>query len=136
MAKQRILFLCTGNSARSQMAEALLRDLAGEAYETASAGTHPAETVHPLAVEEMARRGLDIAGAVPKHLDDLPDLDYDLVVTVCDRAKEECPFLPGARMLHWSFPDPAAAEGDLESRRSFFREVADDIRRHLEQLTA
>lgn len=127
----RVLFLCTGNSARSQMAQALLRELGGEAYEVDSAGTRPAERVHPLAVAEMADRGIDITAARPRHLDDLPDLDYDLVITVCDRAREECPYLPGARMLHWGFPDPAAAEGDEAERRRVFNRVAADIERRL-----
>jgi len=129
----RVLFLCTGNSARSQMARALLDALGGDDYEVDSAGTRPTETVHPLAVAEMASRGLDISDARPRHLDELPDLDYDLVITVCDRAREECPFLPGAKMLHWGFPDPAAVEGDETVRRRAFTRTAADIERRLRE---
>jgi ArsR family transcriptional regulator, arsenate/arsenite/antimonite-responsive transcriptional repressor / arsenate reductase (thioredoxin) len=107
----RVLFLCTGNSARSQMAEALVRDRTGGAVDAASAGSRP-KPVHPHAVTVMAARGIDIAGARPKHLDEFTGLRFDRVITLCDRVKEVCPEFPGhPRPVHWSLPDPAADPG-------------------------
>lgn len=124
---RRVLVLCTGNSARSQMAEALLRHLAGDAVEVASAGTQPS-IVHPLAVRAMAERGVDISAQRSKHLDEMTDRAFDWVITVCDNAAESCPVFPGAtRRLHWSFPDPAAAEGDEDQRLDAFRRVRDAL---------
>jgi arsenate reductase len=136
MDRLRVLFLCSGNSCRSQMAEGFARKLFGDRTEVASAGTEPAARVHPLAVEVMAGRGVDISSARAKGLDDLPDLRFDLVVTVCDRAREVCPLMPGARMLHWDIPDPAAVRGSVEKRREFFARTADDIRARVEGLGA
>jgi len=132
----RILFLCTGNSCRSQMAEGFARKSFGDRAEVASAGTEPADRVNPLAVEAMRRLGVDISSARAKGLDGLPDLRFDLVVTVCDRAREACPLLPGARMLHWNIPDPAAFHGSPDERREFFARTADDIRERVEGLGA
>ena len=130
----RILFLCTGNSARSQMAEALLRQAAAEAdvaIEVASAGTEP-KGVNPLTVEVMSEAGIDVDGAESKHLDRFLGERWDYVVTVCDQAQESCPIFPGAgRTLHWSFPDPAAATGTVEERLATFRAVRDDIHEHI-----
>lgn len=124
---RRVLVLCTGNSARSQMAEGLLRHLAGDAVEVASAGTRPS-TVHPLAVRAMAERGVDISGQRSKHLDEMSGRSFDWVITVCDNAAESCPIFPGeARRLHWSFPDPAAVEGDEDHRLDGFRRVRDAL---------
>jgi len=134
--RPRLLFLCTGNSCRSQMAEGFARKLFGDRAEVASAGTEPADRVHPLAVETMRRFGVDISSARAKALDDLPDLRFDLVVTVCNRAREACPLLPGARMLHWDIPDPVAFEGSPAERREFFTRTADDIRARVEGLGA
>ncbi|OGD72373.1 MAG: hypothetical protein A2Y64_00025 [Candidatus Coatesbacteria bacterium RBG_13_66_14] len=132
----RLLFLCTGNSCRSQMAEGFARNLFGDRVEAASAGTEPAGRVNPLAVEAMRRLGVDISAARAKGLDDLPDPRFDLVVTVCDRAREACPLMPGARMLHWDIPDPAAFRGTAEERREFFARTAEDIRVRVEGLGA
>jgi arsenate reductase (thioredoxin) len=125
---QRVLFLCTGNSARSQLAEAMLRVLGGAAFEVASAGTHPAG-VHPLTVQVLAEVGIDASSARSKHLDEFIAEPWDLVVTVCDAAAEACPVFPGARHLeHWSFADPAAVEGPPEHRLAAFRATRDAIR--------
>ncbi|HUF37510.1 MAG TPA: ArsR family transcriptional regulator [Anaerolineales bacterium] len=120
----RILFLCTHNSARSQMAEGLLRSLDGSGVLAFSAGTEPA-TVHPLAVRAMDDLGIDITGQHAKTLDLYRDEPFDYVITVCDRARENCPIFPGhPEQIHWSFPDPAAAEGPEETRFQAFRETA------------
>ena len=127
-----MLFLCTHNSARSQMAEAWLRALAGERFEVASAGTE-ATRVHPLAVRAMAEVGVDLAGHASKRLDRFLDEPWDWVITVCDSANERCPVFPGgARRLHWSFDDPSRAEGTEEERAAVFRRVRDEIRARLE----
>lgn len=125
--KKKVLFLCTGNSCRSQMAEGWLRHLAGDRYETASAGTQPAG-LNPDAVEVMRELGIDIAAHQSKHLNQFLDVRFDHVITVCDRAREACPIFPGASsMLHWSFDDPAAARGSDEERRAVFKRVRDEI---------
>jgi arsenate reductase len=129
--KERVLFLCTHNSARSQMAEAWLRALAGDRYEVASAGTE-ATRVHPLALQAMAEAGVDLAGHVSKTLDRFVGERWDWVITVCDAANEACPVFPGAaRRLHWSFDDPSRAAGDDEARLTVFRRVRDEIRARL-----
>ncbi|MCK6457380.1 MAG: arsenate reductase ArsC [Phycisphaerae bacterium] len=126
---KRVLILCTGNSCRSQMAEALWRNLAAGAWDACSAGTRPAGYVHPLAIDVMRELGIDIAPQRSKHIDELADREFDLVVTVCENARETCPTLPGAkRTLHWPFDDPVAAIGTDEQRRSEFRRVRDRIR--------
>lgn len=127
-AVQRVLFLCTGNSARSQLAEALLRTLGGRAFEVASAGTHPAG-VHPLTTHVLAEVGVDVAGARSKHLDEFLDQAWDHVITVCDDAAEACPVFPGAANLqHWSFADPAAVRGSAADRLAAFRLTRNAIR--------
>lgn len=132
----RVLFLCTHNSSRSQMAEGLLRARGGGRYAAFSAGTHP-RGVHPLAVRAMAELGIDIgeaAGYRTKGLDEFAGQTFDLVVTVCDDAAEECPFFPGARRQeHWGFPDPSAATGDEEERLAAFRRVRDAIAARLDR---
>ena len=130
--RKRVLILCTGNSCRSQMAEGLVNnDLAGR-WEARSAGTRPAAAVHPLAVRAMAELGIDIAGAVPRHVDTLVGESWDLVITVCDSARESCPVFPHpVEQLHVAFPDPALATGSDEERLAVFRAVRDDIRRRL-----
>ncbi len=123
--KQRVLFLCTGNSARSQMAEALLRLIAGDYFDACSAGTHPAG-LNPMTVEAMQELGVDVRHHRSKHVEEFQGQAFDYVVTVCDRAKETCPVFPGARNLrHWSFDDPAAAPG--AERRKVFQLVRDEI---------
>jgi arsenate reductase len=126
-ARQRVLFLCTHNSARSQMAEGLLRHLAGDRFEVASAGTE-ATSVRPEAIEAMAELGVDISGQSSKTLERYLGEPFDHVVTVCDDANEACPVFPGARSrLHWSFRDPSRAEGSEEERLQVFKMVRDEI---------
>ena len=128
-----VLFLCTHNSARSQMAEGLLRHLAGDRFESYSAGTE-ATHVRPLAVRAMDEIGIDISGQESKTLNRYLGVPFDYVVTVCDEANEACPFFPGAKnRLHWSFEDPAQATGSEEERLAAFRRVRDEIREHVEQ---
>jgi len=127
-----VLVICTGNSCRSQMAEGWIRHLLGDRVEVASAGTHPAREVSPLAVRVMAEAGIDIADQVPEHLSVYGDEPWDLVVTVCGGAREECPVFPGAaRTIHVGFDDPWAAEGTEEERLAVYRAVRDGIRREL-----
>jgi arsenate reductase len=122
-----VLFLCTHNSARSQMAEGLLRHLAGDRFEVASAGTE-ATSVRPEAIEAMAELGVDISGQSSKTLERYLEDPFDQVVTVCDDANEACPVFPGAKSrLHWSFRDPSRAEGSEEERLEVFRKVRDEI---------
>ncbi len=121
----RILFLCTGNSARSQMAEALLPLIGGKDFETASAGTNPAG-LNPVTVEALREIGVDWQGRRSKHVEEFVGQSFDYVITVCDRAKESCPVFPGShKLLHWSFDDPAAAPPAI--RLDEFRRVRDEI---------
>ncbi len=128
---QRVLFLCTHNSSRSQMAEGLLRARGGTRYQVFSAGTHP-RAVHPLAIKAMAELGIDIsekAGHRAKGIEEFESEEpMDLVVTVCDEAAEECPYFPRAlHQEHWGFPDPSAATGTEAERLAVFRQVRDAI---------
>lgn len=124
--KERVLFLCTGNSARSQMAEGWLRHLAGDRFEVFSAGTHPVG-LNPGSVESMAEVGIDISGHRSKSAVEFLSMPIDYVITVCDRAKETCPRWSGAvRLIHWRFDDPAALSDAVE-RRQVFRRVRDEI---------
>jgi arsenate reductase (thioredoxin) len=126
----RVLFVCTANSARSQMAEGLARALALPAVEVASAGTHPSR-VHPQAIEAMRERGIDIGNQRSKRIDEVGG-PFDYVVTLCDDAAQACPTLPARRArLHWSLPDPAAAAGSEAERLRVFRQVRDEIERRL-----
>jgi arsenate reductase (thioredoxin) len=128
-----VLFLCTHNSARSQMAEGLLRHFAGNRFEVMSAGTE-ATHVRPLAVRAMDELGIDISGHKCKTLKQYLGQPIDYVITVCDEANEACPFFPEARQrLHWALPDPAAAEGTEEERLEVFRLVRDRLRDHIEE---
>ncbi len=132
---KRILVLCTGNSARSQMAEGFLRELGGGRFEAYSAGSEPAERVNPLAVQAMAETGIDISAQQPKDLGVYDDQEFDLVITVCDNARQSCPMFLGARgNVHWSLEDPAAAEGSEDERLAVFRAIRDEIRRRVEHL--
>lgn len=125
--KQRVLILCTGNSARSQMAEGLWRHLGGDRYAVFSAGTHPSQ-VRPEAITVMAELGIDLTGHRSKSVDEFAGQHFDLVVTVCDHARELCPLYPATtRRLHWSFLDPAAVEGPEELRLAAFRNIRDQI---------
>lgn len=131
MNKQRVLFLCTHNSARSQMAEGFLRALAGDRFEVASAGTQ-ATRVHPLAVRAMAALAIDLNGHTSKIVDDLVEQPWDYVITVCDAANETCPVFPKkSSRLHWSFEDPSEAAGTDEQRLEVFRRVRDQIKRRI-----
>jgi arsenate reductase len=130
--KKRVLLLCTGNSCRSQMAEGLINHLLGERWQARSAGTAPAAGVHPLAVRAMAEAGIDISAGRPEHVRVYLDQTWDLVVTVCDSARETCPTFPRpVPKLHVSFFDPAAAEGSEGERLAVFRRVRDEIRDRL-----
>lgn len=134
--KQRVLFLCTGNSARSQMAEGWLRHLAGDRFEVLSAGTHPAGLNHG-SVDAMAEVGIDISGHRSKNAMEFLSEPFDYVITVCDRAKESCPVWSGAKqLLHWNFDDPAGIADAYERRRAFSRvrdEIAARIRQFLDE---
>lgn len=131
--KRRVLILCTGNSARSQMAEALLRHLAGDRVEVCSAGTRPV-AVNPLAVEAMREVGIDISAQRSKSVSEFEKQRFDTVITVCDSAAKECPVFPGApQRIHWSLPDPGAVSGSLEERRQTFRDVRDALERRLRE---
>lgn len=134
--RQRVLFLCTHNSARSQMAEAMLRAWAGERYEVHSAGT-VATTVNPLAVAVMDELGIDLREQESKALERFLSEPFDLVVTVCDEARDSCPVFPGARRReHWSFEDPSAATGTEEERLVVFRRVRDGLADRVRALAA
>jgi arsenate reductase len=126
--KARVLFLCTHNSARSQMAEGLLRHLAGDRFEAYSAGTE-ATHVRRLAIRAIDEIAVDISGQESKTLERYLREPFDYVITVCDDANEACPVFPGAKnRRHWSLPDPSAAEGTEEERLAVFRSVRDGIR--------
>jgi arsenate reductase len=131
---KRVIFICTDNSARSQMAEGLLRHLAGERFQPYSAGTAPTH-LHPLAVAAMQEIGIDISGQRAKDARGYVGQEFDYVITVCDQAREACPLFPGARrQLHWSLPDPAAADGEETVRLVAFRQVRDDLAARIRQL--
>ncbi|HET8797240.1 MAG TPA: arsenate reductase ArsC [Thermoanaerobaculia bacterium] len=134
--KTRVLFLCTHNSARSQMAEGLLRSLASDRFDAWSAGTE-ATHVRPLAIAAMRELGIDLTSHTSKTIDSLRDRTFDVVITVCDSANEACPVFPGGtKRLHWSFDDPAAATGSEEERLTVFRRVRDEIASRLRQALA
>jgi arsenate reductase len=127
MTKPRVLFLCTGNSARSQMAEGFLRHLAGDRFEVASAGIDPSR-VHPLAVAVMREVGIDISGHSSKAVGGFLGQHFAYLITVCDNARERCPIFPGVSLrLHWALQDPAAAPGGDAERLTVFRRTRDDI---------
>ena len=131
--RSRVLFLCTHNSARSQMAEGLLRHLAGDRFEVYSAGTE-ATHVRPLAIRAMDEIGVDISGQESETLDRYLEEPFDYVITVCDDANEACPFFPGATTrLHWSLRDPSQARGSEEVRLAAFRSVRNELRSRIEQ---
>jgi len=134
--KKRVLILCTGNSARSQMAEGLLRHDAGDRFEVASAGVNPTE-VRSEAIEAMREIGIDISGHRSKSVDEFVEQEFDYVITVCDNANEQCPVFPGeTKRLHWSFTDPAAIVGDHKTRLAMFRQVRDQIKNRLKEFVA
>jgi len=123
----RVLFLCTHNSARSQMAEGILRELGGKRVEVFSAGSEPT-SIHPLALRIMASRGIDLRMQRSKHLEEFLGQNFDYVITVCDRIREVCPIFPGdPEQIHWSFPDPVAVEGNLKNQESSFEKTAREL---------
>jgi len=125
--KTRVLFLCTGNSCRSQMAEGALRELAGDRFEASSAGTTPTR-INPTAVRVMAEIAMDISAQRSKSVVEMMGEQFDYVVTVCDNARESCPVVPGGALkLHWSFDDPTTAQGTVEEQLEVFRRVRDEI---------
>jgi arsenate reductase len=127
----RVLFLCTGNSARSIMAEALLAKLGGPAFAVYSAGTNP-KGINPYTVRVLAEAHLDARGLHSKHMDQFVGETFDYVITVCDQAAEQCPMFPNEpRRIHWSFPDPAAVEGTDDQRLAAFRQTMKEMRNRL-----
>jgi len=131
MEKKQILILCTGNSARSQMAEALINARRDD-WQAVSAGTQPAERVNPYALRALEEIGINTQGSRPTHIDEFIGRPFDMVITVCDDANENCPVWPGqGRRIHVGFPDPAKAEGTDEEIMEVFRSVRDDIERRL-----
>lgn len=129
MTKRRVLILCTGNSCRSQMAEALVNHDLAECWSAYSAGTEPSGYVHPLAIEAMAEIGIDVSEGESKAVNTFRDMSFDVVVTVCDDAAENCPlWLGSGRVVHIGFPDPAAATGSKGEKLVTFRQVRDNIR--------
>ncbi len=136
-APLRILILCTGNSARSQIAEALFGAKGGGRFVAASAGSRPAARVNPFAVEVLAEAGIEWRGRTPRGMDGLDQERWDFVITVCDRARESCPFFPNQPVLaHWGMPDPAEGEGSDEVKRAAFRDAFITLNRRIELLLA
>ena len=134
--KKRVLILCTGNSARSQMAEGLLRHDAGDRFEVASAGVDPTN-VRPEAIEVMREIGIDISRHRSKSVDEFAEQKFDYVITVCDNANQRCPIFPGdMKRIHWSIDDPASIEGDENSRVAAFRRGRDELRHRLRLFAA
>jgi arsenate reductase (thioredoxin) len=130
-SKAKVLILCTGNSARSQMAEGLLRHDAGDYFEVASAGTHPSR-VRAEAIAVMKELGIDITSHRSKSVEEFAGREFDFVITVCDNARESCPVFPSAtQRIHWSIPDPAAVQGSNEERLAAFRQARDALRERL-----
>ena len=135
--KRRVLILCTGNSCRSQMAEAWWRKLGGGHWEVHSAGSRPAGFVHPRAAAVMREAGMDLSGHHSKSVEAFRGQTFDVVVTVCDGARDACPSFPGGTVrLHWPFEDPAKATGDSAERDAVFRRVRDAIRERIEAFLA
>lgn len=130
--QRRVLILCTGNSARSQMAEALVNARRGDQWQAVSAGTRPAPRVHPAALAALAEIGIQTSGSTPKHIDQFTGQPFDVVITVCDDAAENCPVWFGqGQREHISFPDPAKATGSDADVLAAFRSVRDDIERRV-----
>ncbi len=124
---QKVLFICTHNSARSQIAEGLLNTIYGDKYEAFSAGIEKTR-VNPYAIKVMKEIGIDISNHVSKSIEEFRDMTFDFVVTVCDNAKESCPFFPGKKVLHKSFEDPANFNGEIKETLAIFRKVRDEIK--------
>lgn len=133
--KKRILFLCTGNAARSQMSEGLANAFHGDVVEAVSAGSRPAGWVHPLAIRALADVGIDHREATSKSAKDFVDQEFDVVVTVCDSAAQDCPHWPGAKRIeHWPIEDPSYGPDDPATRYDRFVETRDELARRIEEL--
>jgi protein-tyrosine-phosphatase len=136
-APLRVLILCTGNSARSQIAEALFATKGRGRFVAASAGSHPVARVNPFAIAVLAEAGIEWQGRTPRGMDGLEREHWDVVITVCDRAKESCPYFPGQPVLaHWGMPDPAEVEGSDEVKRTAFRDTLVTLSRRIDLLLA
>lgn len=131
--KKTVLFLCTHNSARSQIAEALLNSLYGDRYTAESAGVQPTK-VNPYAIEVLKEIGIDVSASQSKSVTQFQKKSFDIVVSVCDNARETCPFFPGKTVLHQSFEDPAGFHGDSETSLQVFRQVRDQIKDWIERV--
>jgi arsenate reductase (thioredoxin) len=130
--KKRILFLCTGNAARSQLAEGLARAFHGDDYDVVSAGSRPAGWVHPNAIQALAEIGIDISDAQSKSADQFLNEDFDIVITVCDSAAADCPMWPGAKRIeHWPIEDPTWGDGNAQER---FAKTRDELKRRIDEL--
>ncbi len=130
--RKRVLFLCTGNSCRSQMAEAIVNAMVGERWQAFSAGSRPAGSVHPATIQALAEIGIDASQARSKPVSEFRNETFDLVITVCDQAAEECPvWLGSGERVHLEFPDPARVQGDEAQVMAAFRSVRDAIRREI-----
>jgi arsenate reductase len=137
MDKKRILFLCTGNAARSQMAEGLARAFHGDVLDVVSAGSRPAGWVHPLAIRAMAEIGVDISDQESKPAEPFLNEPFDVVVTVCDSAAKDCPRWPGAKRIeHWPIEDPSWGEDEESTRFQRFEETRDDLRQRIDDLVS
>ena len=135
MTKKRILFLCTGNAARSQMAEGLARAFHGDVVDVVSAGSRPAGWVHPLAIRALAEIGIDASAQTSKSADQFLDEDFDVVVTVCDSAAQDCPMWPGAKRIeHWPIEDPSWGPDDPSTRFDRFVETRNELQRRIDEL--
>ena len=131
--KRKVLFLCTGNSCRSQMTEGFLKNLAEALFEIVSAGTYPSH-VHPLAIKVMQEKDIDISQQSSKNVNQFINQHFDDVITLCDSAKQSCPLFPGKyRYIHWDFEDPAALEGDEDRKINKFREIRDKIEKKIKE---
>lgn len=137
MERQKILFLCTANAARSQMAEAIANAFHGDKVEAVSAGSRPAGWVHPLAIRAMGALGVDINSATSKGADQFINQPFDIVVTVCDSAAQDCPNWPGAKRIeHWPIVDPSYGPDDPATRYDRFLATRDELARRIEELVA
>ena len=132
--KLKIVFLCTGNSCRSQIAQGWAKHLKSDTIEAYSAGVAPASAVSHRAIEVMKEVGVDISGQKPKHIDDLNDIDFDYAITLCGHAAETCPVITGARVIHNGFDDPSFVQGDEEEIMATFRQLREDIRVFIEKM--
>ena len=131
MDKQKVLFICTGNACRSQMAEGLLRHFAGDRFDVSSAGTHPSH-VHPMSIKVMAEWGIDLSSHTSDHVDEYLDKNINIVITVCDSAKELCPTFPRqVKQIHWSIPDPFSGWAENDDFLDLYRGARNLIRDHI-----